>query len=485
MRKNLLANWYKIAFIIVTLTMAVIVRTYRLDAPLADWHSWRQADTAAVARNFVKDDFNLLYPQSDSLLALNETQIPNPNRYFINEFPLYNASVALLYQQFGINHIYGRIVSITMSAIGLLFLLLLCMKLFAFKVVVVTGIFYALNPYNIFYGRVFMPDPSFVALSITALYLCVRYVESKKISHGLLMAASYALAMLVKPYAIFMGIPILYWIVTNWGVERTFRNKQSYALAAISFVPLILWRIHFTMHPEGSFASSWLMNGDGIRFKGSFFRWIIFDRFNRLIFATGGFALFVAGMFRSLTNKKSMLMFVWLSSVLLYITVFAKGNVNHDYYQLPIMPVGSILIALGFWWLVDSARGGLARIVSLLLASSLIATSFAFGWFEVRGFFNINNPVIIEAGRRIDEITPPDALVVAVYGGDPAFLYQTNRHGWPIGGDIDRYIREGADYYVTTSFDDEFATLKQKYALIEQTDAYAIIRLQAVSEVEP
>ena len=58
--------------------------------------------------------------------------------------------------------------------------------------------------------------------------------------------------------------------------------------------------------------------------------------------------------------------------------------------------------------------------------------SLAFGWFEVRGFFNINNPAIVEAGRKLDEIAPVDALVIAPYGGDPAFLYQTGRHGWPV-----------------------------------------------------
>ena len=129
---------YKFIFIVTCLVVAVWVRTYRLYEPLADWHSWRQADTAAVARNFVKDGFNLAFPQSDSLLALNEQQLPNPNRYFINEFPLYNATVAVLYKFFGVNHVYGRLVSIAMSTIGFLFLLLLTTKLCPFKVTLIT-----------------------------------------------------------------------------------------------------------------------------------------------------------------------------------------------------------------------------------------------------------------------------------------------------------------------------------------------------------
>lgn len=464
-------------FIIVTLILAVSVRTYRLNAPLADWHSWRQADTAAVSRNFIQERFNLLYPQSDSLWALSEHQLPNPNRYFMNEFPLYNGAVAVLYHFFGINHIFGRVVSIAMSTLGLLYLLLLTRRLFPFKVVVVTGLFYALDPYNVYYGRVFMPDPSFVALSIISLYYCLRYVESRRFTQGLTMATTLALAMLVKPYAIFMTIPLFYWIVSTWGLAPTLKSKANWLLLLISFTPLTLWRWHLLAYPEGSFASHWLLNGDGIRFKGSFFRWIIFDRFNRLIFATGGFVLFIVGIFRSISSRKSSLIFVWLFSVLFYITVFAKGNVNHDYYQLPVMPVGSVLVALGFWWLVDSARGRLARIFSFGLVSSLLILSLAFGWFEVRGFFNINNPAIVEAGKRVDALLPKDAVVIAPYQGDPAFLYQTNRNGWPVGGNIDERITSGATYYVTTSFDDEFAHLKEKYGVVEQTDHYGIIKL--------
>ena len=104
-----LINWL-IPLLLVVLTFTV--RLYKIDNPVADWHSWRQADTAAVARNFVKADFNLLFPQSDSFLALNEYGLENPNRWFINEFPFYNAIVAVVYQNFGINVMFARLVSV-------------------------------------------------------------------------------------------------------------------------------------------------------------------------------------------------------------------------------------------------------------------------------------------------------------------------------------------------------------------------------------
>jgi uncharacterized membrane protein (DUF441 family) len=196
-----------------------------------------------------------------------------------------------------------------------------------------------------------------------------------------------------------------------------------------------------------------------------------------LIFATGGFVLFVVGFFSSHLKKNTSLFFVWALSVLLYMTIFAKGNVNHDYYQLPIVAPGVVLVVIGAMSLINMGKTIFQKIINSSLVIILIMLSLAFGWFEVRGFFNINNSAIVEAGKKIDEITPKESLVIAPYGGDPAFLYQTNRHGWPIGGDIDRLIREGADYYVTTSRDEDYNKLKKTYPIIYENDLYSIIKL--------
>jgi len=349
--------WKKleILLVIALLALGLIVRLYKIDAPLADWHSWRQADTAAVSRNFVRDGFNLLYPQSDSLLALNEHGLANPNRYFINEFPLYNALVAVLYRQFGVNVAIGRLVSIFFSLIGALALFGLTRTLLGIYPSLLALAYYLLLPYNVYYSRVFMPDPTFVALSILSLYWCVVWVKSEKNRYAWALMFTFATALLVKPYAIFMSLPMFYWVVINWGT-KIFKKPLAYLVVLGSFLPLALWRYHYFLHPEGTFATTWLLNGDGIRFKGSFFRWLIFDRLNRLIFATGGFALFIAGLFTSHLKKNTSLFFVWTLSVLLYMTIFAKGNVNHDYYQLPIVAPGVVLVVIGARSLLKLAR---------------------------------------------------------------------------------------------------------------------------------
>ncbi len=465
---------YLIALVITVICFSL--RLYKLDNPIADHHSFRQADTAAVARNFVQDGFNPLFPQSDSYTALSEHQTPNPNRYFINEFPLYNSLVALVYKAKGINSNYARLVSDVFASIGVFFLYLLAKKLFSTKVATLAALFYAVLPYNVYYGRVVMPEPAFICFSIVSFYLLLLFVEKPSFIRGLVFSLIFATAMLVKPYSIFLFIPFIYWVLVSHGLA-SFTKPMFYLAPVLSIIPLLLWRYHISLYPEASFASKWLLNQGDIRFSGAFFRWLIFDRLNRLIFTSGGFVLLFFGITRSIQSKKGWLILFWLISVLTYFTVFAMGNVTHDYYQLPIMPVGAILVSLGFFYLIDQGQNVFQKLTLGSLASSLILISLAFGWYEVRGFFNVNDWNMIEAGKRVDQITPPDAKVIAPYQTNPAFLYQTNRHGWTMGYDIEKKIAEGATYYVSTSYDDEAHRLEKDYTLVEKNDRYLIIKL--------
>ena len=465
---------YLIALVITVICFSL--RLYKLDNPIADHHSFRQADTAAVARNFVQDGFNPLFPQSDSYTALSEHQTPNPNRYFINEFPLYNSLVALVYKAKGINSNYARLVSDVFASIGVFFLYLLAKKLFSTKVATLAALFYAVLPYNVYYGRVVMPEPAFICFSIVSFYLLLLFVEKPSFIRGLVFSLIFATAMLVKPYSIFLFIPFIYWVLVSHGLA-SFTKPMFYLAPVLSIIPLLLWRYHISLYPEASFASKWLLNQGDIRFSGAFFRWLIFDRLNRLIFTSGGFVLLFFGVTRAVQSKKGWLILFWLISVLAYFTVFAMGNVTHDYYQLPIMPVGAILVSLGFFYLIDQGQNVFQKLTLGSLASSLILISLAFGWYEVRGFFNVNDWNMIEAGKRVDQITPPDAKVIAPYQTNPAFLYQTNRHGWTMGYDIEKKIAEGATYYVSTSYDDEAHRLEKDYTLVEKNDRYLIIKL--------
>ncbi|MFC1711446.1 ArnT family glycosyltransferase [Patescibacteria group bacterium] len=477
MRKNKILE---LIFILIVFSLAFFLRTYRIDNPVADWHSWRQADTAAVARNFSKEGINLLYPKAHNFFKQNPNDLDNPNRYFLNEFPLYNAVVAVIYNLFGINEVYARLVSVFFSSLTAVFLYLLVKKYSSKLVAGLSAVFFAVLPYNIFYGRVIMPDPTFIFFSVLSLYFVTLWLEKEKWSLAIISALSLGLAMLVKPYAIFLGIPIAYLVLRKYKLDF-YKKPQIILVAVLSLIMIGLWRFHINQHPEGMFGSQWLINATNIRFKGSFFRWIVFDRMNRLIFATGGFVLFWLGLVAKKSKKEGWFYLSWLLSVAIYISYFAMGNVTHDYYQMPIVPIGCIMMAKGFEFLVKRKDDFISRIINLGVALSLVLLMLAFGWYEVRGFFNINRWEIVEAGKAVDTLTPKDSKVIAPYDRDPAFLYQTNRNGWSGLRNIDElkeYIDQGATHLVSVNFDKMTEDLKSNCSVLKETDKFVIIELQ-------
>ena len=108
--------------------LGFVLRLYKIDIPLADHHSWRQADTAAVARNFIKTGFDFFKPQIDNFIPLH-LGVPNKERLFLVEPPIYNSLVAGVYSILGVDIKWARMVSILFS-LGSAFLLYLISKRF-------------------------------------------------------------------------------------------------------------------------------------------------------------------------------------------------------------------------------------------------------------------------------------------------------------------------------------------------------------------
>ena len=103
---------------------AFLVRLYKIDNPIADWHSWRQADTAAVTRNFINIEFNPFMPRYDDLSNI-QTGYDNPMGYRFVEFPVYNTfSYFLITSTNGLFtiEIWQRLGSIVASLFSMYFL---------------------------------------------------------------------------------------------------------------------------------------------------------------------------------------------------------------------------------------------------------------------------------------------------------------------------------------------------------------------------
>jgi hypothetical protein len=114
----------------------------------------------------------------------------------------------------------------------------------------------------------------------------------------------------------------------------------------------------------------------------------------------------------------------------------------------------------------------------IVLVFSLVMM-FGIGWYQIKEFYKINHPEIIEAGSYIDNSVPKDAWVIAPYNGDTAFLYQTKRKGWPvIDNSLENLIERGADYYISVNLNDsDTSYISKKYDILEKNDKFILIDL--------
>jgi hypothetical protein len=189
-----------------------------------------------------------------------------------------------------------------------------------------------------------------------------------------------------------------------------------------------------------------------------------------------GIVFFLFGLLKIRKIKEWMFFASFLLSSLLYVVIVATGNVQHDYYQILIMPSITIFFAIGSYYLYlwTFKKVPVGKIILLVCLIGF----FIFSWRQVRDYFNINNRSIIVAGKAVDRLTPQDAKVIANYNGDTTFLYQTKRKGWAsFEKDLPEMVKLGADYLVLanpTKADDLF---KKTYKIVESTDQYIIFDL--------
>ena len=461
-----------ISFILIAL-LSISLRLYKLHGPIADWHSWRQSDTAAVARNYMKFGIDPLHPRYDDLSNI-QTGFDNPEGYRMVEFPLYQIVGAYIGNAFSSISIevFLRMLTVLASTITGLALGILILRRMGTIAGIATSFVYAILPYSMYYGRTILPDPHAVMWAVGSL-LCMDIgmtVMKRKWIYIVLGALMAPLAILIKPVAGFLLLPIIGLVLSD---KKKFGTLLLYA--AIAIVPFLLWRQWILKYPEGIAVYAWLFNANNIRFKGAWFNWLFAERIAKLMLGYWGMILFGFGLVAPIKKEHKGILFWFIVGSLAYMIILAAGNVQHDYYQIIILPVISILIGIGIehMWKLKTISSKLVLGISVIFMCM-------FSWYTIRTYYWINRSEIVEAGQMANKLLPKDAKVIAPYNGDTTFLYQTGRQGWPLGFDIDKKIKMGATHYVTVSPTDadlETRDLAKIYTVLVRNDKYAIIDL--------
>lgn len=456
------------------LLLALSLRLYRVGNPVADWHAFRQADTASVTREYVKADrIDLLEPHYQDLSNI-QSGLDNLEGYRMVEFPFINGGLALILKTFKSLDLvlFSRLASVFISLLTIIVVYQLVKEISGQKLALLSALVYAVLPYSVFYSRAILPEPYFLFFSTFSLWQFYLFAKSRKFSSYLLSVLGLALAALLKPFVVFLA-PVYLAIIWQFRQKKLLLDPRVYLLPIIAFAPMFAWREWIKNFPTGIPDSDWLFNSNGIRLRPAWFRWLFYERITKLFLGYFGVIFLFANLLKK--NKEMLIYGAWWLGVLIYFVVIATGNVQHDYYQNLILPIVAISVARGILILHEKLNKKIAFVVTALL----FGLSMFFAGKQVAGYYNVNHWEYIKAGAAVDQLVDKNASVIAPAMGDTQFLFQTNRRGWPIGFELEDKIKKGADIYVSSSYDWEAKALEAEYKVLAHTADYIIIDLKA------
>jgi hypothetical protein len=473
----------KYPLLIAIALFALVLRMYKINTALLDWHSFRQADTASVTRQFLKSEFNPMIPKYHDLSNIQSGQ-DNPEGYRMVEFPIYNIIVYGVLKTFPSLPLVptSRVIS-SLFSIGTLFsLFFLTRSYFGKKAGYLAAFFFAVLPYSVFYSRVIMPEPLMLFTSTFSILAFKYYLKKNSFYWYLLSLIALIIALLLKPFVAFLIPVYIVMILEEKGFKKAIFDFRLYAYAILAVVPFALWRDWINNFPDGIPASDWLFNGEihiensKPRFKPFWFRWLFWERLTKLITGYIGVIFLTISFLNRVKNVKFLIPAWWLG-ILVYFSVIATGNVRHDYYQIMTIPIICITLAHGVLVLDKFLSKKLNPLISILSITVMICVMITLSFNQIKGYYNVNHPEYIVAGTAADKLLPADAKVIAPQFGDTAFIFQINRVGWPLGYDIDDKIDMGATHYVSTAYDEEAKELEARFMIVEKTTDYLILDL--------
>lgn len=417
------------------LLIGTALRLVQIQAPILGIHSWRQADTAAMARNFAEQGMRFWLPQIDWGGA--------GSGVVEAEFPLYPYGVALLYRLFGVHEWLARGLSVVCSLLTILLVIRIGRRLLGARAGWWGGIFYAVLPIPVFYGRTVQPEALLMLLAALALERFLVWLDGGERSALLESWLAFCGASLVKvlPF-LWLGAPLL-WLWARgrrqgeWLQALRRPGVWLYPLGAAAVTALWYW--HARQLGDSSGLSFGFWGGQANRYTWSdllgFSYWgDLALRVAVRNLAVLGVPLLILGLLPPRPGSGDRVdplvrvLPLGLVAVVVAGALAPETTAVHEYYQLPLMLFACPLMGQGWVRLRSGAIGWRRRawaLLSLLVLVSLTILGVDY-WSRER----IAGSAAWDLAQLIQARTPAQARVVVMSGPDPTVLYLANRKGW-------------------------------------------------------
>ena len=355
------------------LLIGTLLRLVNLHAPVLGVHSWRQADTAAIARNAFEAGLPFWLPQVDWGGASSGFAETDP--------PLYSQAVAWLYGWFGVQEWLARGLSLALSLLALWLLVRLGQRLLGADAGWWGGLLFAVLPLSVFYGRSIQPESLLLACSALALERGLAWRDRGRTWDLALASAGLTGAVLIKVLpALWLGMPLLWLAWLRYG-PALLRRLELWLVAAVvlGVTGVWYWHAHQLYLASGLSFGFW---GSGAN-RYSWAELIGPAYWGNLLLRTSvrglavlGLPLLLVGLWPPQPRLEARLLPIGLVGVLAAGALAPQSSAVHEYYQLPLLLFACPLMGQGWVRLWQRGhRRSLQLGLTLLLLTSLTVLS--------------------------------------------------------------------------------------------------------------
>ncbi len=421
----------------------LVLRLIQINSPILGIHSWRQADTAAMARHFFLENTPIWLPQIDWGGA--------SQGFVESEFPLFPYLIGLIYQSTGINEAFGRLFSALCSTLTIIFLIRIGEHLFDNYSAWWGGFFFAITPMSVYYGRNLQAESLLLLLAAISIEQLLEWHKRHNNFPLIISWLAYLLACLIKVLPlIWLGIPLL--------CIHLYRNSENRQIMPLMILLKNLIRLIKSPAPWLFFLSTILISSLWYRYAYeigqisglSFGFWgSSSDRANinlilnintwldlllRIILrnlSILGLPILIIGIWNC---RKSANTQILISGIIgwLICTLFAlKATSIHEYYQLPLLIFICPIMGKGWQIFVKNTSYRFTKIpIPRFTLIFMIMISLAILNFDYWSIERQQSKIWMPLAYQIRNEVPIKSKIVSVTGHDPTLLNLARRQGW-------------------------------------------------------
>jgi hypothetical protein len=423
---------------------ALAVRLYDISDEPLEVHPTRQMRSALVARA-------LYYPTAPDVTPEQAAAAKDQAAALgVIEPPILERLTVLLYRLAGGEMSWlGRLVSIGFWLAGGWAVYALSARLGSPLTGLVSLSVYLFLPFGLRFSRTLLPDPMMVASSVLALWVLVRWQETRQTGWAAAAGALTGFAILSKSVAgIILIVPFAAYLLAAIGIRSAIRNWQVWLIFLLAALPSAAY-YYWGLVLDGRLAT---------QFSGRFFPdlWtdlLLYKSWGKRILIEFGLPWLAAGLIGiALGSEKAhrWLLLGWWAGYFGYGMLFSYHIMTHDYYHLPLVPLMAVSIAPALAWVEARATGKWRTITAIGMAALAVGT-VVFGADRQVQFVGEEDyrqtRQAYEALAAALEDLPDGRIIALTEDYETTFKFYTFRSAahWPHLGDLNYYALQGSD----------------------------------------